>query len=291
MILKKSKTGALDDGAKGARLKGVFSKPDAKAPGGKSFWFIKEIDERAVSLRRLDENMLPTGKQTLAPRDSILMDYSLEPELGYKLLTQRVTRGDWYRKQDKNLEAKIEYQQALRIDEENIRANFGLGLSYLALNQLEKARYVFTNIVGMDESFEEEHKHLFNEFGIALRKKKLFDESLKYYLRAAELCPLDENIFLNAARAAFEKGDLDLAFENLKKTLERNPNLPQARAFLGYLRKSGAVPTNPKLAAYFRWASSKPAPATRRFEDDLADPLEREPDDEGDEGDEDDALD
>lgn len=274
---------SLDDGPKGPRLKGVFSRPE---PGGKvekSYWFVKEIDDATVSMQRLDENMLPTGKQSLSGRDAFMLEFSLEPDLGYKLLTQRVIRGDWYRKQDKNLEAKIEYQQVLRVDEENIRANFGLGLSYLALNQLDKAKYVFENIVGMDESFGEEHKHLFNEFGIALRKKKLFDEALEYYSRSAQLCPTDENIFLNMTRAAFESGNMESAFVNLKKTLEINPGMPEARAFLSYLRKNNLLPEDPKLAAFFRWASTRPKndnePKTKRWDDDIPDVEDVEPED------------
>lgn len=281
MPTHKTPPGSLDDGPKGPRLKGVFSRPEPGGEDEKSYWFVKEIDEATVSMQRLDENMLPTGKQSLSDRDAFMLDFSLEPDLGYKLLTQRVIRGDWYRKQDKNLEAKIEYQQVLRIDEENIRANFGLGLSYLALNQLDKAKYVFENIVGMDESFGEEHKHLFNEFGIALRKKKLFGEALEYYSRAAQLCPTDENIFLNMTRAAFESGEMEIAFANLKKTLEINPGLHEARAFLGYLRKNNLLPEDPKLAAFFRWASTSPRseaePKAKRWDDDIPDVENIEP--------------
>ncbi len=283
MTTRRTKPGSLDDGPKGPRLKGVFSRPEPGGAGEKSFWFVKEIDDATVSMQRLDENMLPTGKQSLSDRDAFMLEFSLEPDLAYKLLTQRVIRGDFYRKQDKNLEAKIEYQQVLRIDEENIRANFGLGLSYLALNQLDKAKYVFENIVGMDESFGEEHKHLFNEFGIALRKKKLFDEALEYYSRSAQLCPTDENIFLNMTRAAFESGEMETAFANLKKTLEINPEMHEARAFLSYLRKNNLLPEDPKLAAFFRWAATSPKPKaepkTKRWDDDIPDVEDVEPED------------
>ncbi len=247
----------LDDGLKGPRIKGVFSSREADGGGEKTYWFAKEIDTDAISLDMLDENMLPTGRRRIRDKDDFLIEYALEPELGYRLLTQRVLRGDMYRKQDKNLEAKIEYRQALRIDEENIRANFGLGLCYLALNQLDKAGYVFTNIVAMDESFGEEHKHLFNEFGIALRKKGLFDEAVRYYSRAVELCPTDENLYLNMARADFDKGDREGAFLYLKRTLELNPDQSEARAFLAWLRKNDIKPQDPDMAAYFRWASSR----------------------------------
>ncbi len=271
----------IDDGLKPQKIKGIFSSPAPRAdaarppesetgePGlprededgfdpGKIYWFATECEPDKVSLKQLDTHFMPTGQQCLVAKDVFFRDYSLEPELGYRYVTQRVLRGDWYRKQDMDVEAKIEYQMVLRIDEENIRANFGLGLAYLALNQLDKGRYVFSRLVEMDESFEEAHKHLFNEFGIALRKKKLFDEAMRYYGRAAELSPRDENIYLNMARAMFEKGDLESAFAHLRKTFEINPEVEEAKAFLAFLRKRGVEPGDPGLRTYFFKLGTKP---------------------------------
>jgi tetratricopeptide (TPR) repeat protein len=264
----------IDDGDEPHKIKGIFSSPapveptvgppgqggpEASGPAGdadgfdpgKIYWFASEFGPDMVSLKRLDTNFFPVGQQALVNRETFFADYSLEPDLGYRYVTQRIVRGDWYRKQDLNVEAKIEYQMVLRIDEENIRANFGLGLAYLALNQLDKGRYVFSRLVDMDESFEEAHKHLFNEFGIALRKKNLFDEAMRYYGRAAELAPRDENIYLNMARAMFEKGDMEAAFAHLKKTFEINRDVEEAKAFLAFLRKKGFEASDPTLRHFF----------------------------------------
>ncbi|QLA16536.1 tetratricopeptide repeat protein [Desulfolutivibrio sulfoxidireducens] len=266
----------IDDGFEFRKIKGIFSSPapgadpspasDADEGGAgqgragedengfapdKIYWFASECESDMVALKRLDKHFMPAGQPCLVEKEAFFRDYSLEPELGYRYVTQRVLRGDWYRKQDMDVEAKIEYQMVLRIDEENIRANFGLGLAYLALNQLDKGRYVFSRLVEMDESFEEAHKHLFNEFGIALRKKRLFDEAMRYYGRAAELSPRDENIYLNMARAMFEKGDLESAFGHLRKTFEINPEVEEAKAFLAFLRKRGVEPGEPGLRHFF----------------------------------------
>jgi len=257
----------IDDGHEPRKLKGIFSSPAptdapeasaAPLPGEedgfdpkKIYWFASQCDEDTIALKELDTHFLPTGQQCVVNRETFFTTYSLEPEVGYRYVTQRVLRGDWYRKQDLNVEAKIEYQMILRVDEENIRANFGLGLAYLALNQIDKGRYVFSKLVDMDESFEEAHKHLFNEFGIALRKKNLFDEAMRYYGRAAELSPEDENIYLNMARAMFEKGDMEEAFAYLKKTFEINQEVEEAKAFLGFLRKKGFEAKDPRLRHFF----------------------------------------
>lgn len=245
---------APEDGAAGKPAAVPPTSPEAGEAGfdpGKIYWFASQCGPDMVALKELDTHFLPTGQQCVVNRETFFTNYSLEPELGYRYVTQRVLRGDWYRKQDLNVEAKIEYQLVLRIDEENIRANFGLGLAYLALNQLDKGRYVFSKLVDMDESYEEAHKHLFNEFGIALRKKKLFDEAMRYYGRAAELSPKDENIYLNMARAMFEKGDVEAAFGYLKKTFELNRDVEEARAFLAFLHKKGFSAADAALRGFF----------------------------------------
>ena len=238
------------------KLKGIFSSPclpgqpsDPAVP--KHYWFCKEMGDNLVSIQLLDEHYLPTAKQHHMNKDAFLADFTLEPDLGYRLLTQRVLMGDYYRNQGMNVEAKIEFQQVLRIDEENIRGNFGLGLAYLALNQLEKGRYAFEKLVRLDESFKAEHKHLFNEFGIALRKKGLFDEALAFYHRAKTLCPDDEHLLLNIARAWFEKGDTEMAYQELKTCLEIKSSFREALAFLGYLRKMSIFPKDAQLRAHF----------------------------------------
>uniref|UniRef100_A0A7C4AC22 Tetratricopeptide repeat protein n=1 Tax=Fundidesulfovibrio putealis TaxID=270496 RepID=A0A7C4AC22_9BACT len=204
-----------------------------------------------ISIQLLDGNHLPTATRRAVPKDDFLADYTLEPDLGYRLLTQRILTGDNYRIQGLNVEAKIEYSKALRIDEDNIRGLFGLGLAYLALNQLEKGRYTFEKLVGLDESFCTEHKHLFNEFGIALRKKGLLDEALAFYRRARELCSDDENLLLNIARARYEKGDTEAAYEALRESLELSPGFREALAFLAYMRRSGLQPLDPPLRHFF----------------------------------------
>ncbi|GFK92592.1 hypothetical protein NNJEOMEG_00417 [Fundidesulfovibrio magnetotacticus] len=237
------------------KLRGIFSTPgipgDPASGEAKRFWFAREQEDGVISAQLLDEHHLPTQRQIIEPRESFLERFTLEPDLGYRLLTQRVLIGDHFRNQGKNVEAKIEYQKVLRIDEENIRGTFGLGLAYLALNQLEKGRYAFEKLVKLDESFAAEHKHLFNDFGIALRKRGLFEEALAFYHRAKALCADDEHLLLNIARAWFEKGDTEHAYRELGNCLDLDPHFREALAFLHYLRKNNILPKDPELRAHF----------------------------------------
>jgi hypothetical protein len=73
--------------------------------------------------------------------------------------------------------------------------------------------------VGLEAAFAPEHKHLFNEFGISLRKSRMVDQSIEYSTRALALTSTDENLHYNVARAYFEKGDT----EKVPRAPERGP--------------------------------------------------------------------
>jgi len=120
-----------------------------------------------------------------------------------------------------------------------VRANFGLGLTYLERGDDTKANDIFERLVKLDAAFEEEHKHLFNDFGINLRKNNMLDQSVEYYERAMELASTDENLFYNVARVFYEQEEFVKTAEFLEKAVEMNPNFQEAQKFLQFLQKKG----------------------------------------------------
>jgi tetratricopeptide (TPR) repeat protein len=122
--------------------------------------------------------------------------------------------------------------------ERSARADFGLGLVTLRQGNPRKAKRIFEDLAGLDTNFEPRHKHMFNEFGIGLRKSRLLDVALKHYQRALELSPDDENLHHNVARVHFERDELGEAVDHLQRALALNPDLEPARRFLQYIRKN-----------------------------------------------------
>ncbi|MGE4299546.1 MAG: tetratricopeptide repeat protein [Desulfovibrionaceae bacterium] len=121
--------------------------------------------------------------------------------------------------------------------EHDARAEFGIGLTYLKRGDRGKAKEVFEELAERKGDYTRRHKHMFNDFGIGLRKSKLLDTSIKLYLRALELHPDDENICHNIARVYYESGDLDQCESFLKQALERNPRHRESQLFLKFLRR------------------------------------------------------
>jgi tetratricopeptide (TPR) repeat protein len=200
-----------------------------------TYWFIKETDDGQFLVQSLDMDFQRQGEPFSISREKLFEEYHLEPDLSYRLLSQPLLVGDHYLASAKYAKAEQEYLKIKGIDEDNIRANFGLGLVYLSLDKTEKAGYIFDRLVRLEEAFEPRHKHLFNEFGISLRKKGLFDEALKYYYRARDLCVDDDHLILNIARVFYEQGRRVEAEATVREALDINPELVEARRLLEHI--------------------------------------------------------
>ncbi len=246
-----------DDG----KIKGVFSTQTIQKVGTgtttrktvkKTFWFVREVDDDIVEIQPLNVNFIPSGAKKRVAREDFLEKFSPEPEFyistvypKMKELDETVVKGEKHREKGETFSAEMEFGSALKIDEENIRANFGLGLTYMDRGEDKKANDIFNRLVKLDAAFEPEHKHLFNEFGINLRKNKMLDQSQDYYKRAMELVQDDENLHYNIARVFFEKQDYKQCVAHLHQALKLNPELEEARKFLQYLKDKGMLEGKP----------------------------------------------
>ena len=212
-----------------------------------ALYYARQVDDDTIELQGLNNKNVPFGRTEQITKDELLSDYLPMPQLYKEVMTnlrmvnKSVARGDKFRKRGENFTAEYEYANALNLDEQNVRANFGIGLCLLARDEEEKAKRVFDRIIGIDSAFEDEHKHLFNEYGIALRKKKLVGQAVDYYRRALELSEDDENLWYNLARAQFEREDWAKCAEALTSCLKLAPDHPEGKKMFDYLTKKGLV--------------------------------------------------
>ena len=159
-------------------------------------------------------------------------------------LDNAVKKGDEHREKGEVFSAELEYSQALAIDEENVRANFGIGLTYLERGDSEKAQNIFERLVKLEGTYEAEHKHLFNEFGINLRKSNMLKQSLAYYERALQLTANDENLYMNMARVQLDLKDISGCVKSLLNGLKISPRHLPSVQFLIWLVRKNFVPAD-----------------------------------------------
>ncbi|MGE4290935.1 MAG: hypothetical protein AB7E32_01880 [Desulfovibrio sp.] len=234
-------------------IRGLFSTQTVENVGtgttqrraiSKTYWFAQENDAGLILVQPINSAFVPSGPTVEVQRELFLRDYSPEPEYyqqkvypKLRELEQTISRAEKAREMGQAYSAEFEYGKALAIDIDNVRANFGLGLTYLDRGDTVRADDIFQRLVHLEAAFNEEHKHLFNDFGINLRKCGLIDQAVEYYSRALNMAPGDENLHYNIARAFFEKGDAARCMEHLATCLGMNASHVEAREFSEYVRK------------------------------------------------------
>ncbi|UQZ88410.1 hypothetical protein C4J81_03970 [Deltaproteobacteria bacterium Smac51] len=195
-----------------------------------------QIDENTMSVQILDMYGDPMPLVEKVKVEEFLKRFTYEPEKFQKKATPKdlatekaIATAEHHVARKEYNSAEFEYSKALKLDEENVRANFGLGKLYVETGEIQKASEVFGNLAKQDNVLAPENKHFFNELGIELRSLELYDQAIEFYQKAFNLAEDDENLIFNIARATYEKGDVAQAHALLDKALEMNPEMDMAK--------------------------------------------------------------
>lgn len=241
-------------------IRGVFSTEEVKKIGTgmtlkktrvKQYWLVQEASDGIAEVQPINENLIPIGKKRTVSVGTLLERFAPEPDF--------FVSSDMFDQPEAEEEeatpasaepgpevAGFDISGSPEEVEKNARASFGLGIMYLKRGNNAKAQEIFAKLAEIDAAFAPEHKHMFNDFGISLRKEKLYETALKHYLRARELDNSDENLIHNIARAYFEIGDLDNTHKFLEESLQINPSLKASQLFLNFLNKKKTPKKNSK---------------------------------------------
>ncbi|NDV25336.1 tetratricopeptide repeat protein [Desulfovibrio sp. JC010] len=222
----------------------VSLRTDSHKIKGKKYWLATKVDDDRFELLLLNEQHIPTGDPQIIGGGEFAAHYALELDYFQQHVRPamdqqeaRLSRGEAHREQGELYSAEMEYADALEVDEENVRATFGLGMTYLEKGDVERAQEVFAKVLQLKSAFTTEHKHMFNDFGISMRKNGMYREALQYYNRGVDLDSTDENLFFNIARTHYEAGDWENCFRYLTMCLEKNRGVQEAQKFCHYLIK------------------------------------------------------
>ncbi len=208
-------------------------------------YYAEENDNGDIALRPLNDKFVPAGDEQIISKDELLDSFTAEIELhsksvfpAMKELGKCLARADRQRQLGKHFTAEMEYGKALNIDENNIRAIFGMGLCHLERQDDSKSEDLFNRLLELDAAFSAEHKHLFNDFGISLRKNKKHAEAIDFYTKALNFCSDDENLLFNIARSLYEIKKKKEACEFLDQCLEINPDFKEATKLKIFIDKN-----------------------------------------------------
>ena len=233
------------------KIKGVFFEESTitlgtghtkKTQHVKNYCRAKQLDEELIEVSYLGNEGQPTGIVIKMSYDEFMSKYTFEPDYKVKTKEERETDkhialAEKHRSRKEFNSAEWEYNSALKIDPDSIRANFGVGTLYMEMGQVDKAKNVFQKLSQIEAIFEEENKHIFNEFGIELRKANMVEEALANYMKAIEISPGDENLYFNVARLYYDAKDWANALKWIEKSISTNPHSREAKQFESLIRK------------------------------------------------------
>jgi tetratricopeptide (TPR) repeat protein len=235
---------------RGKAIEGVFSSP-AKSPKGKQYWLVKEISGSRAEIQPVNERLTPQGPKNIITLGQLLESFEPEPDFYVgKAYKPQAHEKPQEREQPEPTPVAAKPKNRVHVDlegfelvgdpeevEKNARAGFGLALAHLKRGNTKRAQEMFERLADADGDYAPAHKHMFNDFGISLRKERLAETSVKHYERAIGLSPSDENLHFNIARAYYDLREMDKATEHLEKALEMEPGLMEARMFIEYIRR------------------------------------------------------
>ena len=210
----------------------------ARVTTTEDYYQVVELDENSVEIQLLDFVDRPLGKAEVIPKEKLkefiyCPDYFKDKKSTKELIAEKhVQSGDKHFEKKEFLSADYEYSKAVSAKEDHLRANIGKGKALFALGKKDEARRIFSKISSLGSLFQKENKHIFNEFGIELRKKGMFEEATLNYLKALSVDPKDEVLYYNLGRAYYEQGDREKALEQLRQALKIKADFEEAKEFM-----------------------------------------------------------
>jgi len=210
-------------------------------------WFVRRLGDEDYTVQALNANSIPSGPTTILSKGELSRNY--RPEPGYyekrclpfiESLKKKIAQAEKHLSEEDLDGAEKEFCKALLLDEKNPKANVELGKIHLQKGDGKKLAAALRRILDIDALFQEEQRHLFNEFGIRLRKEKHFAEAIAFYGKAVEHNDADEHLHFNIARALADSGDTDAARSHLERAISLRNDFTEARRFLDHLASGNA---------------------------------------------------
>lgn len=208
-------------------------------------YYAEKGGDGKLFIQPLNGQHVPSGRKNYIEDAEFCRRFKPEPLIFYNQvkpamdsLDEALDRADRHRKAERFDKAQKAYERALSIDPDNLRAIFGMGIATLAQGECEEGSTIFEKLMSIQFPFTPENKHLFNEFGIKMRKAGMLQEALQWYSKALEYCNMDPHLYYNLGRVHYEMAKLEVAVQNLETALNIEPDLIPAEKLLEVVRRS-----------------------------------------------------
>ncbi len=190
---------------------GVYSRSDKQRV--KTYYFVWS-DDNLFSVQKLNAFYEPVEEVKAIDKDSFKSLFAFESKI----------------KKYPKLKAGFEQSPTSEIIsthkvEESLRELFRKALVRMRRKSSSASAHpILDNLVHVEEGISYEHRHMFNEFGIEMRKNKDYPHALAFCKRTLALTQNDDHAHFNAARVLIEMGEYDEAEQHLLTAQFLNPD-------------------------------------------------------------------
>lgn len=204
------------------KFMGVYTrKGAAKRQDRLPTYFVWRLPNGEYAAQELDQAYTAKGPAVAVPAAAFEAAFRLEPSiLAAPVVTPDFSDLAFPQKRreapDDAEMAALERARRARQVENDLRASFSRALKALSRSRDRKAAISSIELIAATKKgIAPEHKHMFRDFGVALRKKSLYGLALSCAARAIELSPNDDHARFNYARLLGLLGRYDEAEEQL----------------------------------------------------------------------------
>ncbi len=214
---------------------------------GENIFLAEELPGGKVKLSLLNMAGRPTTITEMVDKEEFFKRCRPKPDFAPPDKTKKLdklkekadrhaSRGNLHLRKKEYNSAEFEFQSSLKLDEEHVRANYGMVKLHLEKGEEAQAKEILDKLTSIEALFEDENKHIFNEFGIDLRRMKMFDQALDSYRKALEINDKDPVLNFNMARALIDKKQWVESLACLERALKLKKEFPEAQKLAQLLR-------------------------------------------------------
>lgn len=209
-------------------------------------YYIEILEDKKIALELVDGEGNPTGelveedisaddfnkKYTSCSRHACPLQPKTIEEIRMKMAANRVAMGEAHLQNGELDKAEEKFDRALVFEAGNLKAEFGIGKVRMKQDRRDEAEGIFIKLSESNEMYEMSNKHTFNEFGIYLRKQKMYDIAIQSFEKAIMMDEKDAALYFNLAKAYAMKGKAQTGIDKLKEALAIQPDFPEAEEHL-----------------------------------------------------------
>jgi len=213
----------------------------SNSKGGVTLYFLKaDGAPTAIEAETIEREEFDRRFRDCSTHDCQLKPRSVEDKRK-EAAEAKVSVGQCHLEKKEYHAAAFEFGHASKLDGKNLQAHLGKGKAHMGLGEVDQAKESFQKMSQIDTLYDLENKHIFNEYGIELRRGEMYDLAIENYQKAISIDPEDEALYFNIARAYKESDREAEAVKNLEKALSLKPDFREARMLRdAIVKKAGA---------------------------------------------------